>query len=68
MLRDFDIGNYKFDLVQVMMLNRLAQQHHMQYNKKICKTLQSWICPFARASLFTMVSESQLVLGERTGL
>ena len=45
MLRDFDIGNYKFDLVQVMMLNRLAQQHHMQYYKKLCKTLQSWNAP-----------------------
>ena len=63
MLRDFDIGNYKFDLVQVMMLNRLAQQHHMQYYKKLCKT---W--SIARASLLTMVSESQLVFGERTGL
>ena len=41
MLRDFDIGNIKFGLVQIMMLNRLAQQHHMQYNKKLCKTLQS---------------------------
>ena len=45
MLRDLDIGNYKFDLVQVMMLNRLAQQHHMQYYKKLCKTLQSWNGP-----------------------